>query len=115
MVIVSTAKAMLFWVYYPTINIGVYTCVQNYLEKGNYSKNKMSFNNERNLKMKWFLKLSAISLVAIFINGCIEMHTVITVKKDGSGLVEENIFVGKEVINMFKVIVNHVHQKLIEY
>jgi hypothetical protein len=30
------------------------------------------------------------------------MHTVITVNKDGSGLVEENIFIGKEIINMFK-------------
>jgi hypothetical protein len=84
------------------INRGIDACVQSYLEKENYSKNKMSFNNERKLKMKWFLKLSAISFAAIFLNGCIEMHTLITVKKDGSGLVEENIFVGKEVINMFK-------------
>ncbi|NWF90202.1 MAG: hypothetical protein HXY50_12170 [Ignavibacteriaceae bacterium] len=51
--------------------------------------------------MKWFFKLSMLSILAILFTGCIEMHTVITVKKDGSGLVEENIFVGKEIIKMF--------------
>jgi hypothetical protein len=30
------------------------------------------------------------------------MYTVVTVKKDGSGLIEENIAVGKEIVNMFK-------------
>ena len=40
--------------------------------------------------------------LGIFVSGCIEMHTIITVKKDGSGLVEENIFIGKAIINMFK-------------
>ena len=52
--------------------------------------------------MKWFLKVSALSFLAILFTGCIEMHTVITVKKDGSGLVEENIFIGKAIIDMFK-------------
>ncbi len=51
--------------------------------------------------MKWFLKLSAVTVVGVLLGGCLEMHTVITVKKDGSGLVEENIFVGKEIIKMF--------------
>jgi len=52
--------------------------------------------------MKWLLKLSVLTFFAILLTGCIEMHTVVTVKKDGSGLVEENIFIGKEIINMFK-------------
>jgi hypothetical protein len=52
--------------------------------------------------MKWFLKVSTLSFFAILFTGCIEMHTVITVKKDGSGLVEENIFIGKAIIDMFK-------------
>ena len=52
--------------------------------------------------MNWFLKLSTAVVIGILLTGCIEMHTVITVKKDGSGFVEENIFVGKEIINMFR-------------
>src|SRR3989339_968257 len=52
--------------------------------------------------MKWLTKLFAVSILGVILNGCIEMHTVITVNKDGSGLIEENIFVGKEIINMFK-------------
>jgi hypothetical protein len=52
--------------------------------------------------MKWFIKVLSIIVVTFFFTGCIEMHTVVTVKKDGSGLVEENIFIGKEIINMFK-------------
>jgi hypothetical protein len=52
--------------------------------------------------MKFLLKSIALLSVGIFVSGCIEMHTVITVKKDGSGLVEENIFIGKAIINMFK-------------
>lgn len=51
--------------------------------------------------MKWFLKIFAVAALGIFLNGCIEMHTSITVKKDGSGFVEENIFIGKEIIKMF--------------
>lgn len=52
--------------------------------------------------MKSFMKVSALSFFAFLLSGCIEMHTVITVKKDGSGLVEENIFIGKAIIDMFK-------------
>ena len=52
--------------------------------------------------MKFLYKLFALTTVGILLNGCIEMHNVITVNKDGSGLVEENIFIGKEIINMFK-------------
>jgi len=52
--------------------------------------------------MKSLLKLSILTFLAVLLTGCIEMHTVVTVKKDGSGLVEENIFIGKEIINMFK-------------
>ncbi len=52
--------------------------------------------------MKSLTKLAVIVFVGIFFTGCIEMHTIITVKKDGSGFVEENIFLGKEIINMFK-------------
>lgn len=52
--------------------------------------------------MKFLYKLFALTTVGILLSGCLEMHTVITVNKDGSGLVEENIFVGKEIINMFK-------------
>ncbi|MCK7522005.1 MAG: hypothetical protein MZV64_32160 [Ignavibacteriales bacterium] len=63
---------------------------------------KMCFNKERKIKMKWFLKIFAVAVLGVFLSGCIEMHTVVTVKKDGSGLVEENIFIGKEIINMFK-------------
>lgn len=61
----------------------------------------MNYKDERKNRMKWFFKLSMLSMLAILFFGCIEMHTVITVKKDGSGLVEENIFVGKEIIKMF--------------
>lgn len=52
--------------------------------------------------MKWFLKLFAVAVLGIFLNGCIEMHTVIKLNKDGSGLIEENIFIGKAIIDMFK-------------
>jgi len=52
--------------------------------------------------MKWLTKLLAVTVLGVFLNGCIEMRTLITVNKDGSGLVEENIFLGKEIINMFK-------------
>lgn len=52
--------------------------------------------------MKLLNKFVLLTTLGFFVSGCIEMHTVITVKKDGSGLVEENIFVGKEIINMFK-------------
>lgn len=52
--------------------------------------------------MKWFAKLLAVTVLGIFLNGCIEMYTVIKVNKDGSGAVEENIFIGKAVINMMK-------------
>jgi hypothetical protein len=52
--------------------------------------------------MKWFSKLFAVAVLGIFFNGCLEMHTVVTVNKDGSGLIEENIFVGKAVVDMFK-------------
>ena len=52
--------------------------------------------------MKFLYKLFALTTVGILLNGCIEMHNVITVNKDGSGLVEENIFIGKEIIKMFK-------------
>lgn len=52
--------------------------------------------------MKFLYKLFALTTVGILLNGCIEMHNVITVNKDGSGLIEENIFIGKEIINMFK-------------
>jgi hypothetical protein len=52
--------------------------------------------------MKHLFRYYALSIFGIFISGCIEMHTVVTVKKDGSGLVEENIFIGIEIINMFK-------------
>ena len=52
--------------------------------------------------MKFLFKLFTLLTVVILFSGCIEMHTVVTVKKDGSGLVEENIFIGKEIINMFK-------------
>ncbi len=47
-------------------------------------------------------RLVLLSAVGIIFSGCIEMHTLITVNKDGSGFVEENIFLGKEIINMFK-------------
>ena len=52
--------------------------------------------------MKYLYKLLVLSAVGILLSGCLEMHTVITVNKDGSGLVEENIFIGKEIIKMFK-------------
>ena len=52
--------------------------------------------------MKYLYKLLVLSAFGIFLSGCIEMHTVITVNKDGSGLIEENIFIGKEIIKMFK-------------
>lgn len=52
--------------------------------------------------MKFLYKLFVLTTIGILLNGCLEMRTVITVNKDGSGLVEENIFVGKEIINMFK-------------
>jgi len=52
--------------------------------------------------MKLLSKLFALTIAGILLTGCIEMHTVITVNIDGSGLIEENIFVGKAVIDMFK-------------
>jgi len=52
--------------------------------------------------MKLLSKLFALTIAGILLTGCIEMHTVITVNKDGSGLIEENIFIGKAVIDMFK-------------
>ena len=52
--------------------------------------------------MKLLAKPILLITLGVLISGCIEMHTVITVKKDGSGLVEENIFIGKAIINMFK-------------
>ena len=52
--------------------------------------------------MKFLFKIFGLSAVGILLSGCLEMHTVITVNKDGSGLVEENIFIGKEIIKMFK-------------
>lgn len=52
--------------------------------------------------MKLLSKSILLAAMGFFISGCIEMHTVISVNKDGSGLIEENIFVGKEIINMFK-------------
>ena len=51
--------------------------------------------------MKLLSKFVLLAALGFFFTGCIEMHTTITVKKDGSGLVEENIFVGKEIIKMF--------------
>lgn len=52
-------------------------------------------------EMKLLSKSILLAAMAFFFTGCIEMHTSITVKKDGSGLVEENIFIGKEIIKMF--------------
>lgn len=52
--------------------------------------------------MKLLSKSVLLAALGFFLTGCIEMHTVITVKKDGSGLVEENIFIGKAIIDMFK-------------
>ncbi len=51
--------------------------------------------------MKLLSRSILLAGMAFFFTGCIEMHTSITVKKDGSGLVEENIFIGKEIIKMF--------------
>lgn len=55
----------------------------------------------RENEMKLLSKSILLAAMAFFFTGCIEMHTSITVKKDGSGLVEENIFIGKEIIKMF--------------
>lgn len=52
--------------------------------------------------MKHLLRPFILFSFGLLISGCIEMHTVIIVNKDGSGLVEENILIGKEIINMFK-------------
>lgn len=52
--------------------------------------------------MKHLIRLFVAFGFAVLVSGCIEMHTIITVKKNGSGTVEENIFIGKEIINMFK-------------
>ena len=52
--------------------------------------------------MKLVQKIIMISTTVLFFSGCIDMQTTITVNKDGSGMVEENIFMGKEIINMFK-------------
>lgn len=51
--------------------------------------------------MKLLSKTILLAALGIFLNGCIEMHTSITVKKDGSGFVEENILIEKEIIKMF--------------
>ncbi len=56
--------------------------------------------------MKLLSKLAAAAVLGIFLNGCIEMHTILKLNKDGSGSVEENIFVGKAVIDMFKEFVS---------
>lgn len=55
----------------------------------------------RENEMKLLSRSILLAAMAFFFTGCIEMHTSITVKKDGSGLVEENIFIGKEIIKMF--------------
>lgn len=52
-------------------------------------------------EMKLLSRSILLAAMVFFFTGCIEMHTSITVKKDGSGLVEENIFIGKEIIKMF--------------
>lgn len=52
--------------------------------------------------MKWFIRVLPIIIAAIFFTGCIEMQTKIKLNKDGSGSVEENIFIGKAIINMLK-------------
>lgn len=52
--------------------------------------------------MKLF-RISIFSLLlagAIFFTGCIEINTLITVNKDGSGTVEETVLLTREVINM---------------
>lgn len=51
--------------------------------------------------MKILFKLAILTAVGLFLSGCIEMRTLVTVKKDGSGFVEENISIGKEIIKMF--------------
>lgn len=56
--------------------------------------------------MKLLSKLAAVAVLGILLNGCIEMHTILKLNKDGSGSVEENIFVGKAVIDMFKEFVS---------
>ena len=50
--------------------------------------------------MKLLARSILLISLGVLISGCIEMHTVVTVKKDGSGLVEENIFIGKEIITI---------------
>lgn len=55
----------------------------------------------RENEMKLLSRSILLAAMVFFFTGCIEMHTSITVKKDGSGLVEENIFIGKEIIKMF--------------
>lgn len=52
--------------------------------------------------MKWIIKILPIIIAAIFFTGCIEMQTKINLNKDGSGSIEENIFMGKAVIDMIK-------------
>lgn len=56
--------------------------------------------------MKWFSKLFVAALLATTLNGCIEMHTIMRLNKDGSGSIEENISVRKGVIDMFKEFVS---------
>lgn len=50
--------------------------------------------------MKRILGLFLIAASAAFISGCIQLQTKITVKKDGSGTLEETVLMSKEMINM---------------
>jgi hypothetical protein len=49
--------------------------------------------------MKALIKLTAVVLLML-IPGCIEISTLVKVNKDGSGTVEETVFISKEIIEM---------------
>jgi len=50
--------------------------------------------------MKKILIPVILVLISVFISGCIEIQTKVNINKDGSGTVEENVLMSKEMIQM---------------
>jgi hypothetical protein len=52
--------------------------------------------------MKTISILCSLFFISFFLSGCIEVNTTIKVNADGSGTVEETVFMSNEIINMIK-------------